>query len=867
MREATKALCRITRPFLVRYFFILSAVIPLTLFFTGKMDRVGEVKGLGRIVPPGQSVFLDTAEIPRWWTRFDLLLYLEGKDAGAHLRAALGTGKRGVKPLHSEPGRVLFRLQTPPGSLSGLTLHNLSGKPVILSRYTLRNFSAINTGFPRSAVLLTPYKVPSFPVPTMVLLVLLGAAWPLPGLILLQKGGVGRPNRGPLGLLLWTPWVVLSLALILWVMKGWHLLLTGEAWLLIFVPGYLLLFFQGRFFRARLRVPALLVLIVLTMTVLVATVLGFGIPVKKFGPALVYQRHIAVTARLAGLVYLLLIVGLYRLKREWFSPKAHLALSSLFLVFFPALILYLANGFADYVGDTTFNSQLAWNLLRGKGLFYTKEYVAAHGNFGLLEMGDKYLPKYPMGPGFLGLPTALLQYLFSQEEANRLISWNQKMTAVWVAALSAALMFQILYRVSRNQRLSLFLTAGFALGTTQLTISAATLWQHGPAVLLLCLGLLCLVKGEGENPKFLPLAAAPMAFLPMMRPQAVLFYLAALAAVSFLRPKMIPRFILFSLPGLALTFWINWGLYHSFLGGSSYQVDKGNFPVPILQGALGLLFSPNRGLFIFSPFLIFGVIGAAILWSERSVSALSFGAAGLLFFLIHAKWVVWHGGYCVAPRFTSELVPLLVFFSIPFWLRAGSGLARWGKTILLLLSLAVHLPGFFYLFENEQWNVFPDVDRYQQERVWDYRDWLPIHFRHFWGLTRFHQVPAYAFVVTGLPGHPGSKEHHYRVEVELDQRPVEIIKVTNIPLKKGSYKILFRGDARKVEGAKADWVVGFVGRKVEEKSVPLSTESPLFLVHPIEMDRSGHVDVRLFLSGRGVLVVDTVQLLPAEKLP
>ena len=58
-----------------------------------------------------------------------------------------------------------------------------------------------------------------------------------------------------------------------------------------------------------------------------------------------------------------------------------------------------------------------------------------------------------------------------------------------MAALSAACSFQMIYLLSRKLWLSLLLTAAFALGTTQLTISAAELWQHGPAVLLFCLGL------------------------------------------------------------------------------------------------------------------------------------------------------------------------------------------------------------------------------------------------------------------------------------------------------------------------------------------------------------------------------------------
>lgn len=57
----------------------------------------------------------------------------------------------------------------------------------------------------------------------------------------------------------------------------------------------------------------------------------------------------------------------------------------------------------------------------------------------------------------------------------------------------------------------------------------------------------------------------------------------------------------------------------------------------------------------------------------------------------------------------------------------GARLTGW---LLVLLSIAITLTGFFFICEQGQWIVFPDVDRIRQERVWDYKDWLP---GTFWG--------------------------------------------------------------------------------------------------------------------------------------
>ncbi|MGC1403172.1 MAG: hypothetical protein WA974_09620 [Thermodesulfobacteriota bacterium] len=827
------------------------------------MDIAKNMAGPAHVVPAGKPLQLDTSLVPKWWTRFDLILRCKLAQNCGDLRVIIAPGTTGEKPIRCNQENALFRLQSNTGPPRAITLFNPTNQDVIITKYSLNNYSAINTGPPRLVVLLTPYAVPAFPVLTALFLALATSFSFLPALILFWNRGVRRITQWPLWIPLFFPWVVLILAGTL-LIRNKHLLLSWETLLLFPFPGYLFLALTSRFFRERLFVPFLVALIIATFGVLISTVLGIGLPVKSFGPELVYQTHFTQTAHYAGLIYLILAIGLYWQKKDWFFPGRHLFLSSIWLVFLPLLIIYFANWHSGYGGDNTFNSLLPWRIIQGEGFFFSKAYVAAKGSWGLLEAGNAYLPTFPIGPGFLGLPTALIQYFFSSEPVHKLIAWNQKVTAVWIAALSAALIFQMVYLLGRKKWLSLLLTAAFALGTTQLTISAAVLWQHGPAVLLLCLGLFSLVKGQQKDPSFYPLSALPLAFLPLMRPQTGLFYLAGLASVAILQPRMILRFFLWSLPGITALLLVNLGLYHSFLGGYGYQASGNNFATPLLEGALGSLFSPNRGFLIFSPFLILGIIGGGILWTRRSIMAISFSLAALFFFLVHAKYAQWHGGYCVGPRFSSELVPILVLFSVTFFLEYKKSLARLAGWLLILISIAITLPGFFFMREQGQWNVFPDVDYYRQERVWDYRDWLPIHFRHYLNLVHYKVTPAYAFVITGSPEPLKSKEVHYRVKVTLDKEPSEIIRLTNVFLKKGAYRIVFKGDAENSIGARAELIIGFIGHKIEERSISIEKRPSLVLSHIIELEKPGSIDIRLKVSGQGTLVLDTVQIIPVD---
>ena len=168
------------------------------------------------------------------------------------------------------------------------------------------------------------------------------------------------------------------------------------------------------------------------------------------------------------------------------------------------------------------------------------------------------------------------------------------------------------------------------------------------------------------------------------------------------------------------------------------------------------------------------------------------------------------------------------------------------------------------MLEQGQWNVFPDVDYYRSERVWDYRDWLPIHYRHYFSLVHFKETPAYPFVIIGSPEPLKSKAHHYRVKVNLEKTPLEVVKLTNIHLKKGDYQIVFKGDAENSTEAIADFIIGFTGYKIEERSLPIEKKPSFTLTHIIKVEKPVSVDIRLKVSGQGILILDTVRIIPMD---
>ncbi|HLV35278.1 MAG TPA: hypothetical protein VKY59_09205, partial [Spirillospora sp.] len=109
---------------------------------------------------------------------------------------------------------------------------------------------------------------------------------------------------------------------------------------------------------------------------------------------------------------------------------------------------------------------------------------------------------------------------------------------------------------------------------------------------------------------------------------------------------------------------------------------------PSLERLYGLTFSPAKGLFLISPFLLLCVPGLIAMWRRGHqqrplVVALALSIAAL--FAFYASSVMWWGGHTVGPRY---LIPILPFMTLPIILTFAYLFRRvWG--ILLTGALLV----------------------------------------------------------------------------------------------------------------------------------------------------------------------------------
>ncbi len=164
---------------------------------------------------------------------------------------------------------------------------------------------------------------------------------------------------------------------------------------------------------------------------------------------------------------------------------------------------------------------------------------------------------------------------------------------------------------------------------------------------------------------------------------------------------------------------VNYMMYQQFFGGYSGQTSLFRTFNPLVL--LTILFSPSRGLFLFSPFLLVIVIYALIALKSRwrTLSAFClYGALALC--LLYAAWGPWAGGHSFGPRLLSE-VALLLVLTAPI---ACAGMSRkpivltllWG---LVILSMHIHVLGTYQGDNNWTLRKFRSEEF---QSIWNVRD-------------------------------------------------------------------------------------------------------------------------------------------------
>ena len=339
--------------------------------------------------------------------------------------------------------------------------------------------------------------------------------------------------------------------------------------------------------------------------------------------------------------------------------------------------------------------------------------------------------RYPIGTSLLAMPAVVVIAIFhpalADELRDSIPARTEQFIASLVGAIASVVFFWLMLSQFHSLAVALVSTVIFALSTSIWSTATRALWQHGPLVLMLVIAMLILRRAQ-RRPALMQYVALPLAFAYVIRPTAIVPLAVLSLYVLLFHRAWFARYVCW---GLLIA--VPWALYNFSIYGLPlppyYKREAFSATTRFVAGLLGNLFSPSRGLFVFSPVLLFALSGFVLALRDRAQRPLhiSYGVIIVGHSIIVGAASMWWAGHSFGPRFMTDVVPFLVYFTafnfrLPETVRPRTQTAI--STVIVLLALAsavIHAQGAIR-YKTWEWNYIPDNIDSNPSRAWDWSD-------------------------------------------------------------------------------------------------------------------------------------------------
>lgn len=358
-----------------------------------------------------------------------------------------------------------------------------------------------------------------------------------------------------------------------------------------------------------------------------------------------------------------------------------------------------------------------------------KDYKKGNVPFYLIKVENHYLSAFTIIAPLLALPVYFLPLLLGV-----LPTWPNLIILSHIAeaslmGLSGWLLYLIATkRLNLETKKALLLTIIYLFATINYGLISQALWQHGSVQLLLLAGLYFYLS-EPYYKNYLTAGffwgfaflARPTALLPI-----ALFSGTVLLSSKTLKEKISRLFVfaLGTLPAAAFFYWYNNAFYRSFTNqGYSSQLFTswlGDFPVSFL----GVWLSPSKGILIYSPVLIFSLIGFVLALRDKNKKITNvYIISGLVVFihtLVISFWKHWYGGWSFGYRMSSDVIPFMVLMIVPFL--QSSWYMKYRKLFMSLLIISIIIQVLAFIFYDGIWHAAYDRGFHDTSWLWSIKD-------------------------------------------------------------------------------------------------------------------------------------------------
>jgi len=412
------------------------------------------------------------------------------------------------------------------------------------------------------------------------------------------------------------------------------------------------------------------------------------------------------------------------------TSQSKTTLGAIALLFVAALLVTFATN--KYIGsDPKASLLVSESILTHQTIkldHYGEDKLREYG-YAIKNRGGHFYYYFPLGTPVVSLPFVAIAKVFGLD-----VSSSRYLMQTGITVVTSVLTLVFLMKLARlflSPVNALLISAVFWFGTSLVSTSGTALWSHNFATLFALIAIYCAIKATRSNQAAnWPVIAIALFLAYFCRPSmAILAPFLLLYLFSYSRAAAIYAGILLA---VLLGFLVAFSLHEfgSFL--PDYYLPKRLAGGRFQQALLGNLFSPARGLFVYSPFILVAWLCypfAQKKWDLKK-SWLLIGLAWPLCHLVMiSRFPDWWAGVSFGSRFMTGVIPGLFLLTLYTWpTRIESATSKIAAGCLILSCVAaIYMNSVQALFNPyaAQWGLQPNINDYPEYLFdWEYPQFL-----------------------------------------------------------------------------------------------------------------------------------------------
>ncbi|EQA45538.1 dolichyl-phosphate-mannose-protein mannosyltransferase [Leptospira broomii serovar Hurstbridge str. 5399] len=348
-------------------------------------------------------------------------------------------------------------------------------------------------------------------------------------------------------------------------------------------------------------------------------------------------------------------------------------------------------------------------------------------DYGLINLKGKEYNIFPIGVSILAIPQLFLmtQINGSKEILNHSIEAGKFVAAGWMA-LATVFIF-LGFKKKFGYQKALYFAILFAFATPTLSTGGRAIWQQSGALLLNTMLMYILIRGIYGKKELLWIGLI-CGFAIWVRPTTLLVSIPTFFFLLLRERRKVVWVFVTAIPVFLLFMYYTFDIYESFLPAyySNHSARIFRFE-KFGEAFAGLLFSPNRGLFIWSPFLALSILGILRINKDQdSPISILFLICMALHLILLSSFDMWWGGHSIGPRLLTETIPFFLWFTLKGVLQLSEHI-RSNKAVRTFWLIACLLSFIFHFRASADlgptiWNRSPQSIDANPSRVWDWHD-------------------------------------------------------------------------------------------------------------------------------------------------